>query len=338
MDRATPDQRATGSPTPTVPSVRGPVPVTELGVTLMHEHVFVLSSEFVQNDSRLFDEERRVDDAVRRLSLAVDRGVRTLVDLTALGQGRYVPRVARVAAQVDLNILVATGVYTFHDEPFHYFFRGPGRLFDGPDPMTETFVREIVDGIDDTGIRPAMLKCATENAELSPGVDRVLRAVAQAHRQTGVPISTHSNAMVRNGLEQQRVFAEEGVDLSRVVIGHSGDSSDLDYLRGLMDAGSSIGMDRFGMDIITPHDERVRIVAELAAQGYADQMVLSHDCPCFIDFFTEQQRHDAMPDWDYTHLHDRVLPALRARGVTGEQLTTMLVDNPRRILSTTTSY
>jgi hypothetical protein len=169
MDRPTPDPRATGSPTPTVPSVRGPVPVTELGVTLMHEHVFVLSSEFVQNDSRLFDEERRVDDAVRRLSLAVDRGVRTLVDLTALGQGRYVPRVARVAARVDLNILVATGVYTFHDEPFHYFFRGPGRLFDGPDPMTETFVREIVDGIDDTGIRPAMLKCATENAELSPG-------------------------------------------------------------------------------------------------------------------------------------------------------------------------
>ncbi len=323
---------------PTVPTVRGPVPADELGETLMHEHLFVLSPEFVQNDATLFDEDAHIADAVRRLGEAAERGVRTIVDMTALGQGRYIPRVAKVAAEVDINIIVATGVYTFHDEPFHFLFRGPGKLFDGPDPMTELFVHEIRDGIDDTGVRPTMLKCATEEPEIAPGVERVLRAVAQAHRETGVPITTHSNAMVRNGLAQQRVLADEGVDLSNVVIGHSGDTSDYDYLRELMDGGSFIGMDRFGMDIITPHDERVRIVADLAEQGFADRMILSHDCPCFIDYFPEDSRASLMPDWDYIHLHDRVLPALRDRGVTEDQLRTMLVDNPRRILTPTAPY
>ncbi|MDT0309590.1 phosphotriesterase-related protein [Streptomyces sp. DSM 44917] len=321
-----------------VSTVRGPVSVGDLGVTLMHEHLFVLTPDVQQNQPHLWDEEERIEDAVTKLMAAYDQGVRSFVDLTAIGQGRFIPRVKRVAERVPLNILVATGVYTYHDVPYFFHYRGPGRLFDGPEPMTELFVEDLTRGIADTGVRAAVLKCATEEPTLSEGVERVLRATAQAHRETGAPITTHSNAFVQNGLLQQKVLAEEGVDLSHVIIGHSGDTDDLDYLKRLMDAGSTIGMDRFGLDNFTPHEKRVKIVADLVAAGYADRMVLSHDCPCFIDYFTEEQMAKTLPDWDYTHLHKRVLPALHEQGVSEHDIRTMLIDNPRRYFTPVAPY
>jgi phosphotriesterase-related protein len=322
----------------TVSTVTGPISIDELGVTLMHEHLFVLTPDVQQNQPHLWQEEERVDDAVAKLMAAHEQGVRSFVDLTAIGQGRFIPRVQKVAARVPLHILVATGVYTYHDVPYFFHYRGPGKLFDGPEPMTEMFVRDLTTGIADTGVRAAVLKCATEEPELSEGVERVLRATAQAHRETGAPITTHSNAFVRNGLLQQRIFAEEGVDLSNVIIGHSGDTDDLDYLKRLMDAGSTIGMDRFGLDNFTPHGTRVGIVADLVAAGYASRMVLSHDCPCFIDYFPQEQMAKTLPDWDYTHLHKRVFPALLDRGVTEEDLHQMMVENPRRYFTPVKPY
>src|SRR5947207_7779696 len=114
--------------------------------------------------------------------------------------------------------------------------------------MVEMFVGRIERGITDTAVKAAILTCATDEPGVTPGVERVLRAVAQAHRRTGVPISTHTHAGTRRGLEQQRIFAEEGVDLSRVVIGHCGDTTDLDYLQELIGNGSYIGMDTFVLD------------------------------------------------------------------------------------------
>lgn len=128
----------------------------------------------------------------------------------------------------------------------------------------------------------------------------------------------------------QRVLREEGVDLAAVVLGHSGDSTDVDHLCRLADAGSLLGMDRFGLDLLCPFEERVATVVELARRGYAERMVLSHDASCYIDWFPEQGKAAAVPNWNYTHISDDVIPALRERGVTDEQLTTMLVENPRR--------
>ena len=141
---------------------------------------------------------------------------------------------------------MATGLYTYNDIPFRFHYEGPGGMLGGPEIMTEMFVRDIEQGIADTGVKAGILKCATDEPGITPGVERVLRAVAQAHKRTGVPISTHTHAGLRRGLEQQRIFEEEGVDLSRVVIGHSGDSTDVGYLEELIAAGSYLGMDRFG--------------------------------------------------------------------------------------------
>ncbi|WP_089104532.1 phosphotriesterase family protein [Streptomyces hyaluromycini] len=316
----------------TVQTVRGPVPADDLGTVLMHEHVFVLSEEFRQSLPETWDEQERIDDAVTRLKALAATGVTTIVDPTCIGLGRDVARVARVNEQVDLNIVAATGIYTLADVPDYFRYHGPGTLLGGAEGMTELFVRELTEGIADTGIRAAFLKCAIED-RLTPGVERVLRAVAQAHLATGAPITVHTGATARTGLVAQEILRSEGADLGKVVVGHSGDTADLDYLHELIDNGSYVGMDRFGLDILLPGDQRVATVAALAAEGLAGRMVLSHDASCHIDWFPPGVKEQIAPDWHYTHLHDQVLPALLQAGVSEAQLTTMLVDNPRRYFS-----
>jgi phosphotriesterase-related protein len=318
----------------TVETVRGQISSGDLGVTLMHEHVFVLSPEIMANYPEGWgDEDAREQTAVEKLNALKAAGVDTIVDPTVIGLGRYIPRIQRVAAQTDLQILVATGVYTYNDVPMYFHFTGPGTALNGPEPMVDMFIRDITDGIAGTGVRAAILKCATDEPGITPGVERVLRAVAAAHRATGVPITTHTHAHTRRGLDQQRVFAEEGVDLSRVIIGHSGDTTDLDYLEELVTAGSYLGMDRFGLDNILSFEDRVDTVARLCQRGHADKMVLAHDASCYIDWLPEAALPVVLPNWHYLHIHNDVLPALRERGVTEEQITAMLVDNPRAIFS-----
>jgi phosphotriesterase-related protein len=305
----------------------------------MHEHVFVLSTEMLQNFPATWgDEEKRVADAIARLNELKSRGVDTIVDLTVIGLGRYIPRIKRVADATELNIVAATGVYTYNDVPMYFHFRGPGTTLGGPEIMTDMFVKDIEEGIAGTGVKAAILKCATDEPGVTPGVERVLRAVAQAHRRTGVPISTHTHAHTRRGLEQQSIFAEEGVDLTRVIIGHSGDTTNTDYLEELIVAGSYIGMDRFGIDVLLPFEDRVATVAKMCERGHAGKMVLSHDAACFNDWLPEAALPVMTPNWNFLHIHNDVIPALKERGVSDEQIRTMLVENPRKIFERQGAY
>ncbi|GAA3826902.1 phosphotriesterase-related protein [Sphaerisporangium flaviroseum] len=324
---------------PAVETVRGPVDVDDLGQTLMHEHVFVLSPEHIDNYGRgaWWDEEHRVADAITKLRALAAKGVGTIVDPTVWGLGRYIPRIQRIAAEVpDLNIIVATGLYSFDDVPFQYLHRGPGQLLDVPEPMVLDFMRDITEGIADTGVKAAFLKCAVEERGLTPGVERICRAVAQVHGMTGVPITVHTNAFTEAGLATVDLFAKTDVDMTKVVLGHSGDSNDLDYLMRLADTGATLGMDRFGLDVFNPTAARVDTIASLCARGYADRIVLSHDSACFMDYFGgawDLALAQAAPNWHFGHIHDDVLPALREKGVTDDQIHQMLVDNPRRHFS-----
>jgi phosphotriesterase-related protein len=321
-------------PTETVETVRGPVAADDLGRVLMHEHVFVLSPEIQQNYPEGWgDEDARVDDAVNRLNELKAAGIDTILDPTALGLGRYVPRIARIAERIELNIVVATGLYTFDVLPHYFGRRTPGSGPGGSDPMVDMFVRDITSGIADTGIKAGVIKCATDRPGVTSGVERVLRACAKAHLETGCPITTHTHAPTRRGLEQQAILAEEGVDLGKVVIGHSGDTDDLDYLLELIDNGSYLGMDRFGIDAYLTTPQRVAVVAELCRRGYADRLVLSHDASCYLDWIPGEVPPPGMDHWTYLHISNDVLPALREAGVGEDQIDTMLVDNPRRFLT-----
>jgi len=322
----------------TVETVRGPIDTSALGTTLMHEHVFVLTPDMASNYPGGWDEEVRVADAIDKLRRLKTLGIDTIVDPTVVGLGRYIPRIQRVNEQVDIAIVPATGVYTYNDMPFPLQFRGPGTLLDGEEPMVDMFVGDITEGIAGSSVRAAFLKCAVDAPGMTPGVERIMRAVARAHRLTGAPITVHTDVHNHSGIEAQRVLREEGVDLSRVVIGHCGDSTDLSYLRSIADAGSYLGMDRFGIDILLPFEQRVETVAALCAQGYAEKMVLSHDASCYIDWFPQGLLASVAPNWQYEHISRDVLPALAEQGVTEDQINTMLVDNPRRYFENVGAY
>jgi phosphotriesterase-related protein len=169
-------------------------------------------------------------------------------------------------------------------------------------------------------------------------VERVMRAVAQAHRQTGAPITVHTHPGTRTGLEAHHVLSSEGVDPQRVVLGHSGDTTDADHLSELADLGYLLGMDRFGIDTGAPFDDRVQIVAEMVSRGYASQLVLAHDAACYIDWLDHDLKSMVLPNWHYLHIENDVLPALRERGVTDDQIDQMLVANPRRYFENTGTY
>jgi phosphotriesterase-related protein len=330
----------------TVETVRGPVDTADLGQTLMHEHVVTVTAEVAQDypDLSWTDDKPGVLRSVAAMLRDVSsRGIRTVVDCTAFGHGRDIEALQEVNAMVDINVIACTGIYTFDYLPFFFQYGHPVRNLDGKveDILTEMFIRDITEGIAGSGVKAAMIKSATDKAGVTPNIERTLRAVARAHRETGAPITTHTDVAVKNGLDQQRIFAEEGVDLSRVVIGHSGDSTDLTYLRALLDAGSTIGSDRFGLyvpDMGLPEmDVRVKTLAQLCAEGYSDRIVLSHDVTCYGDWIPPDWGVP-LPYWVQTHVSDHVVPALREQGVTPEQIDQMLVGNPRRIFETQGAY
>ena len=179
-----------------VETVRGPVELAQLGRTLMHEHVSSSQPEALQNYGHVWgasywDEEERVADAIEKLRRCHARpGSRRSSTRRRPGLGRYIPRIQRVNAEVDLNIIVATGVYAFLELPNFFAYRSDGAI-------AELFVREIREGIDDTGVKAAFLKCAVEGHGLIGDVPRILDAAAAASLETGAPIMVHTNAVAQ---------------------------------------------------------------------------------------------------------------------------------------------
>lgn len=314
----------------TINSVSGPIDTADLGFTLMHEHIIV-QSPGVKENFPIFDRAKEIEKAIQKLKDVQARGVKTLVDLT-VSDWRDIPFVQEVVAGSGMQVIVATGIYW---EVPHYFRSDSGRSVE---TIAELLARDVTDGIMDTGVKAGIIKCATDEPGVTPDVERILRASAKAHRATGVPISTHTHAASEVGTRQQDVFESEGVDLSRVVIGHSGDSEDIGYLTKLIERGSYIGMDRFGIDLFQTPEKRIATVAKMCELGHADKMALSHDVACYFDWAEQSVLDRFLPNWHFNHVPDDILPALREAGVTEEQITTMTVDNPRRIFEAQGAY
>ena len=323
----------------TINTVRGPIDSSELGTTLMHEHLYAHNPELEQNlPHPEWDEAAMLEKARKSLtSLHEDKGIDTFVDLTVLGLGRDVPTVQRLAEEVPLNIVVATGYYTAKDLPTYFHTHAPdglvGRTLDGPDVLEKMFVDDIVTGIPRTDVKAGIIKIVTDEHGITPDLDRVYRAAARAQAETGVPISTHTNVAHANGRDQQKWFTANGVDLERTVIGHSGDSTDLDYLKELMDNGSFIGMDRFGMEFVLDDESRVDTLTKLLEQGYAERITISHDAGFFSINTPPSWRAEHTPNWHHHRISDYVLPELRKRGVTEDQINQMMVVNPVQVLT-----
>ena len=138
-------------------------------------------------------------------------------------------------------------------------------------------------------------------------------------------------------LRALRVLCESaGVDPGRVLLAHSGDTTDCDHLAGLADAGFTLGMDRFGLNVETTFEARADTLVEMCRRGYAGSMVLSQDASCYIDWI-DPEVLPFMAQWHYLHIGDEVLPYVRDRGVTEDDIGVMLIENPRHFFETAAS-
>jgi len=325
----------------TVPTTAGEVDVNDLGVVLMHEHVFIRTESFQWGWPGFggWDEEAEVVAAHERLGALKRAGVDTILDMTVPGLGRDVELVARAVDGTGLKVMFATGYYTYDSLPILFHYRGPGRPLDGDDRLLESlFERDVTEGVAGSGLRAAVLKVATDQKGMTEDVERLTRAIANVHVRTGTVICTHTHAMTERGLDQQRIFKEHGVDLGRVMIGHSNETTNLDYLERLIENGSYVGWDRCGISLTVPLEDQLDTLAELCKRGYASRLMLSHDKASFSDWFRNEETDAVMPEWQYTYIHTGVLPGLRERGVTDAQIEQILMRNPRDFLSQQGTY
>ena len=310
----------------TINSVLGPVSTDDLGFTLTHEHLYSSSAGVRHTYPDLMDRQQVVEAAVEELSLARNEGVDTIVEVSTLDLGRDVLLIQEASRRSGVRVICATGSWL--DIPRAFWDKSP-------DTIAALWAGEIEEGIEGTGIKAAIIKVSCSHSVTDPE-DLMLRAAARAHLRTGAPITTHTEPNSRAGMDQIRIFEEEGVNLGRVSIGHVNSTLERDYLTAMLDKGAWLGMDQYwpGGPPDTPGwEERTEVLKGLIDDGYGDRIMVSHD-------FTPL--HVNMPEW-YPDRHQQpdgflwitrnVLPRLRESGVSEEDIQKLTIANPRRFLA-----
>ncbi len=319
----------------TVETVTGAIDADELGTTLIHEHLRTrdeaVHEQWPQAKASGGIPEREhpgdgYEAAIEAASAAVELGVKTIVDPTAMFLGRDVEFMRKVAEQTGLQVVPCTGIYTYDHLPPFFVGRDP-------DQIADLFVADIEQGIQGTEIKAAFIKCAADEPGVTENVEKVHRAAARASVRTGAPIMAHSRPASETAPRQIEVFLEEGVEPSKIQIAHTGDSADLDYIERVLETGVWIGLDRYGLEMFLPYEQRQETTLALLERGYAERVFLSADSCGTIDWFPQETIEQmlaagAAKDWDIRIVPQRVIPELKEAGMTDEQERTIMVANP----------
>ncbi len=304
-------------------SVLGPLDTASLGVTLMHEHILSSSAGIPQDYPELLDGDY-MDRIVDGLNKAKAGGINTIVDATTLDLGRDVRVLFEASRRSGINIIACTG----------WWMEKP-RFLSGflIDRFAQGFIRDIREGISGTSIKAGILKGASDIAGVTPDQEKVLRAVARAHLETGVPIMLHSYSPGQVGRRQLAILKEEGVDLRRVKMDHSNDTTDLEYLMWILEQGCYLGLDRYPGENASPL-ARTRTLKALIDAGYAGRLCLSHDWS--LARYTADDSPIGSPGkrekrnpHGYLYIENVVFPQLREMGVSEKAIGRLLVDSPR---------
>lgn len=311
-----------------ISTVTGLVKIEDLGQTLIHEHLGDAGDWCVRMGiPGWIDIKSMTQWRIDTAKNAMDVGIRTVVDCSVMNLGRYIPMMQEICKATGLQIIPATGFY-YPDMLWEYsatdesFFR--------------ILMRDIEKGMDGTDVKAGIIKCATGGDNISKINERILKASARAHKESGIPIITHTEYSNRGGKIQQDIFESVGVDLNRVMIGHVGDTNDIEYIENILKRGSFIGLDRFSQDEFNTLENRCRTLATLVSKGWVGKIMISHDYPLYKGqtFWDEQD----MSNWDETshqlqYIHKKVFPLLKSLGVTDEDINTIMVENPKHFFS-----
>ena len=304
-------------------TVLGPISPEQLGICMVHEHLIVDAWNMwpVPNYSLIVDD---VDLVIEEVQAYRTAGGTSIVDVTNIGLGRdplALQRDIRGDGRPDrdgLWLVPGTGLPGLHP--------GKERRRTGGDAG----FAEITEGVDGTGIRPGIIgEIGTERRFITPAQERVFRAVARAHLQTGAPISTHTTHWGELALEQLALLEEEGVDPRHVIVGHLGDRRDISMLLPIAERGAFLGIDNIGYHDYQTEERRAQNVIELIEAGFRSQVLLSMDIATLNDLQSYGGK-----GFDYLLL--KFIPLLRELGATDEDVQALLVDNPQRALAFST--
>ena len=306
----------------TINSVLGPLDSSALSYTLMHEHVIGSQAGILQNYPEFLGPnymERIITGLVR----AKNGGIDTIVDASTFEMGRDVNVMAEASRRSGVNIIATTGCGPDADRLVGDW---------SADQFAGLFIREIKQGIAGTDIKAGMLKSFADVDGVTPGVETILRAVARAQLQTDIPIILHSYAQGQVGRQQLRILQEEGVDMKRVKVDHSLDTTDIEYLTWLLEQGCYLGMDRLpGLGVSIT--DRIKPMKTLIDAGWAHRLLPAHDLMLVmhVPHFPPEVREfmaNGNPD-QLLYINKVVNPLLREMGVSEKTLNSLFIDNPR---------
>jgi len=314
-----------------VQTVTGLAQPEDLGRTLIHEHVLVgFPGWDLDAQAPPFRRAEVMARAIDQMQELRDLGIGTFVDPCPMDLGRDVEFLAELSQRSGMRIVCTTGAY-FEAEGITHTFR-----YLPLEEITAIYVKEITEGVGETGVKAGAVKIATGSGQVSAYERKLVTAGARAARATGVPLISHTQDATC-GHDQIDIVTGEGVAPGRLVVGHSDGVDDHEYHRSLAERGAFVGFDRFGIAIIVPDEVRVKNVLALAKAGHVERILLSHDSiMCWrgrpVPFANSYEEVlAALPAWRPTTILTKVVPQLLAGGLTECDVETILVDNPRRL-------
>lgn len=336
-------------------TVLGPISPDRLGITLPHEHILidlrcwwvdppeaslkavacqpvglsnlgVLRREpFISQDNLMLLDPELALQEVRKFKRA---GGSTITDVTNLGIGRDPLVLKGIALETGLNIIMGSGYYIAASHP-------PEIDRKTVEEIEEEIVQDVTAGTGDTGIRAGIIGEIGTSYPITDNEVKSLRAAARAQKRTGAPLTVHPYPWAKEGLLILDILEKEGADLGRVVMSHMNPTLyDLDYHRAIARRGTYVEYDLMGMEfygdssgLSTPRDtESVAAIRRLISDGHLGRILMSHDV-CL------KMQLTAYGGWGYAHILNHIVPMMKKEGVTDEQIHTLLVENPRRVLT-----
>lgn len=312
-----------------VNTILGPVSADALGYTLIHEHVITCCDWSLRKGlgSIYCEDDVLYSMAVKKLRQAKEAGITTIVDGTPIDLGRDIPMMRRAADEVGIHIIASSGFY--HGENAVLLWKSEEEIY-------RLLFRDCTEGMSDTDSLPGILKCAVDWKGFTPYVKKILTVTARVSHDLHLPVFCHTIPELEQGRDLLALFAEYGVPAKAVVVGHSGDTDNLDYLEALFECGCYVGFDRFGIEGKNPAtrlENRVETLYQVCRRGWTKQVLISHDYAPYTGFFPDWEKCKT-PEYlenpvDYNYFQRFAVPLLLKKGLTESDIHQMTVANPR---------
>lgn len=311
-------------------TVTGPIRPSDLGRTLMHEHIVVDFIGAAESTPARVDGELAFQTALPHLRRLRERGVRSLVECTPKHIGRSVALLRRLSEASGLQILTNTGWYA----AVEHKYLPPEAGSRSASWIAEAWLEEWVNGIDGTGIRPGFLKLGNGNGPL-PQIDaKLVRAAAEVHRRTGATLAIHTGDGAA-ALNEIRLLREEGVAPTALIWVHAMNDPGPVQIEAAR-LGAWVSLDGYSL---APQNvlRFPRFLEAHREAGTLNRVLLSHDDGWAVEGtgprgsgLTAFANGNTAP---FESLFTRLMPDLRAKGFSEADLDLLLVDNPREALT-----